>query len=71
MGPEYTKERICLLSTDTEMDENEIIRQYGKRWNIEVMFKCSKQYLNFGKDFSIPDVTHANVKAMPLLYTHF
>lgn len=46
-----TKEWICLLSTDTEMAENEIIRQYGKRWNIEVMFKCSKQYLNFGKDF--------------------
>lgn len=46
-----TKEWICLLSTDTEMEENEIIRQYGKRWNIEVMFKCSKQYLNFGKDF--------------------
>ena len=46
-----TKEWICLLSTDTAMEENEIIRQYGKRWNIEVMFKCSKQYLNFGKDF--------------------
>ena len=46
-----TKEWICLLSTDTEMEENEIIRQYGKRWNIEVMFKCSKQYLNFGNDF--------------------
>ena len=46
-----SKEWICLLSTDTEMDENEIIRQYGRRWNIEVMFKCSKQYLNFGKDF--------------------
>ena len=30
-----TKEWICILSTDTEMEENEIIRQYGKRWNIE------------------------------------
>ena len=26
-----TKEWICLLSSDTEMEENEIIRQYGKR----------------------------------------
>ena len=48
------KEWICLLSTDTEMAENEIIRQYGKRWNIEVMFKCCKQFLKFGKDFQSP-----------------
>jgi hypothetical protein len=49
-----SKEWICILSTDTEMEENEIIRQYGKRWNIECMFKCSKQYLRFGKDFQSP-----------------
>lgn len=57
-----TKEWICLLSTDTEMDENEIIRQYGKRWNIEVMFKCSKQYLNFGKDFQAPSFEAQNAQ---------
>ena len=44
-------EWICLLCTDVKMEESEIIRQYGKRWNIEVMFKCCKQYLKFGKDF--------------------
>ena len=27
-----SKEWICLLSTDTEINENEIVRQYGKRW---------------------------------------
>ena len=57
-----TKEWICLLSTDTEMEENEIIRQYGKRWNIEVMFKCSKQYLNFGKDFQAPSFEAQNAQ---------
>ena len=57
-----TKEWICLLSTDTEMDENEVIRQYGKRWNIEVMFKCSKQYLNFGKDFQAPSFEAQNAQ---------
>lgn len=49
-----TKEWVCLLSTDTEMAENEIIREYGKRWSIEEMFKCSKQFLKFGKDFQSP-----------------
>lgn len=48
------KEWICILSTDTDMDENEIICQYGKRWNIEVMFKCCKQVFKFGKDFQSP-----------------
>lgn len=57
-----SKEWICLLSTDTEMDENEIIRQYGRRWNIEVMFKCSKQYLNFGKDFQAPSFEAQNAQ---------
>ena len=57
-----SKEWICLLSTDAEMDENEIIRQYGRRWNIEVMFKCSKQYLNFGKDFQAPSFEAQNAQ---------
>ena len=57
-----TKEWICILSTDTDMDENEIIRQYGKRWNIEVMFKCCKQYLKFGKDFQSPSFETQNAQ---------
>lgn len=57
-----TREWICLLSTDTEMDENEIIRQYGKRWNIECMFKCCKQYLHFGKDFQAPSFEAQNAQ---------
>jgi hypothetical protein len=56
------KEWICILSTDTEMEEKEIIRQYGKRWNIEVLFKCSKQYLKFGKDFQSPSFEAQNAQ---------
>ena len=50
------------MSTDTNMEENEIIRQYGKRWNIEVLFKCSKQYLKFGKDFQSPSFEAQNAQ---------
>ena len=57
-----TKEWICILSTDMNMDENEIIRNYGKRWNIEVMYKCSKQYLKFGKDFQSPSFEVQNAQ---------
>ena len=57
-----TKEWICILSTDIDMAENEIIRQYGKRWNIEVMFKCCKQYLKFGNDFQSPSFETQNAQ---------
>lgn len=57
-----TKEWICILSTDTGMAECEIIRQYGKRWNIEVLFKCSKQFLKFGKDFQSPSFEAQNAQ---------
>ena len=36
------KEYLCLISTDVNLDEDEIIRIYGKRWEIEVFSKCVK-----------------------------
>ena len=44
------KEYLCLISTDTMLDENEIIRIYGKRWDIEVFFKVCKSYLNLSRE---------------------
>ena len=44
------KEYLCLISTDVNLDETEIIRIYGKRWDIEVFFKVCKSYLNLSKE---------------------
>lgn len=44
------KEYLCLISTDTSLDENEIIRIYGKRWDIEVFFKVCKSYLKLSRE---------------------
>lgn len=44
------KEYLCLISTDVKLDEDEIIRIYGKRWDIEVFFKVCKSYLNLSKE---------------------
>lgn len=44
------KEYLCLISTDTSIDEEEIIRNYGKRWDIEVFFKVCKSYLKLSKE---------------------
>ena len=41
---------LCILSTDTRLTEDEIIRIYGKRWNIEVFFKVCKSYLCLTKE---------------------
>lgn len=44
------KEYLCLISTDTTLSEEEIIRIYGKRWDTEVFFKVCKSYLNLSKE---------------------
>ena len=44
------KDWIALISTDMDISEEEIIRRYGVRWNIEVYFKTCKQYLKLLKE---------------------
>ncbi len=39
------KEWLAILCTDMSLSEEEIIRIYGKRWDIEVFFKTCKSYL--------------------------
>ena len=45
------KDWLVIVSTDTELSEEEIIRVYGKRWDIEVFFKACKSYLNLVKEY--------------------
>ena len=40
------KDWIALICTNTKLSEEEIIRIYGKRWQIEVFFKTCKSMLN-------------------------
>jgi hypothetical protein len=44
-------EWLAILSTDTTLENEEIVRIYGMRWDIEVFFKCNKSLLNLGKEF--------------------
>ncbi|MGU9945543.1 IS4 family transposase, partial [Lactobacillus delbrueckii subsp. bulgaricus] len=45
------KDWIALICTDMTIDENEIIRIYGKRWDIEVFFKTCKSFLKLGTEY--------------------
>ena len=39
-----------IICTDTTISEEETIRIYGKRWDIEVFFKACKSYLHLVKE---------------------
>ena len=43
------------MSTDIELPDEEIVRIYGKRWDIEVFFKMMKHYLNLEREVQLRD----------------
>lgn len=45
------KRWLALLSTDLELADEEIVKLYKRRWDIEVFFKISKSYLRLAKEF--------------------
>ena len=46
-----SRQWLALISTDISLPDNEIIRIYGKRWDIEVFFKMNKSFLKLAKEF--------------------
>jgi len=42
---------LALLCTDISVSDEEVVRVYGKRWDIEVFFKVSKSYLALAKEY--------------------
>jgi hypothetical protein len=52
----FVRDRSCrnwlaLLSTDVRLADEEIIKLYKRRWDIEVFFKMTKSFLNLAKEF--------------------
>lgn len=46
-----SRQWLALISTDISLSDEEIIRIYGKRWDIEVFFKMNKLFLKLAKEF--------------------
>ena len=44
------KDWIAFISTDVSLEPEEILRIYGKRWDIEVFFKACKSMLHLGSE---------------------
>lgn len=46
---------LAVLSTNIALPAEEIIRIYGKRWDIEVFFKMAKHHLNLEREVQLRD----------------
>ena len=51
----HKRDWLAILSTDTKLAAAEIVRVYGKRWDIEVFFKMMKHHLNLEKEVQLRD----------------
>lgn len=49
------KDWLALLTTDVDLQDEEVVRIYGKRWDIEVFFKMCKQHLGLEKGVQTRD----------------
>lgn len=46
---------LAIFSTKVDLSSEEIVRIYGKRWDIEVFFKMMKHHLNLEKEAQLRD----------------
>ena len=66
------KDWLALLSTDIKLSNEEVIRIYGKRWDIEVFFKMAKQHLKLAKEIQCRDfdalIAHTSIVFMRYMF---
>ncbi|MEW6587152.1 MAG: transposase [Nitrospirota bacterium] len=51
----HKRDWLAILSTKIDLADTEIVRIYGKRWDIEVFFKMMKHYLNLEREVQLRD----------------
>ncbi len=51
----HKRDWLAIMSTKIALPANEIVRIYGKRWDIEVFFKMKKHHLNLEKEAQLRD----------------
>jgi hypothetical protein len=63
---------LAILSTDIDLPDEEIVRLYGKRWDIEVFFKMIKQHLRLAKEIQCRDfdalIGHTSIVFMRYMF---
>jgi hypothetical protein len=68
----HKRDWLAIVSTKTTLPAEEIVRIYGKRWDIEVFFKMLKQHLNLEKEAQLRDydgiVGHTTIVMMRYIF---
>ena len=63
---------LAIMSTDIDLPDKEIVRIYGKRWDIEVFFKMIKQHLRLAKEIQCRDfdalIGHTSIVFMRYMF---
>jgi hypothetical protein len=66
------KDWLAMLSTDIDLSAEDIVRIYGKRWDIEVFFKMAKQHLKLAKEIQCRDfdalIAHTTIVFMRYMF---
>jgi len=66
---------LGIVSTDITLPDEEIVRIYGKRWDIEVFFKMMKHYLNLERGTQLRDydgmVAHITIAMSRYIFLAF
>ena len=47
----HSREWLALLCTDISLPDDEVVRLYGKRWDIETFFKVRKSFWGLAREF--------------------
>ena len=66
------KDWLALLSTDIHLPDEDVVRVYGKRWDIKVFFKMAKQHLKLAKEIQCRDfdalIAHTSIVSMRYMF---
>lgn len=69
------KDWLAILSTDIELSNEDIVRIYGKRWDIEAFFKMAKQHLKLAKKIQCRDydalIAHTSIVFMRYMFLSY
>jgi hypothetical protein len=71
----HKRDWLAIISTKIDLADAEIVRIYGKRWDIEVFFKTMKHHLNLEKETQLRDydgiIGHTTIAMVRYIFLAF
>ena len=71
----HKRDWLAIVSTKVDLPDKEIVRIYGKRWDIEVFFKMMKHHLNLEKETQLRDydgiIGHTTIAMVRYIFLAF